>query len=83
MKLLTSLIFGAFFVFGAVSAQAQDFAKGLAAYETGDFATALKEWQPLAEQGDASAQFNLGVMYYGVVQDYALFCNHSARSPET
>ncbi len=29
---------------------AQDFSKGWAAYETGDFATALKEWKPLAEQ---------------------------------
>ena len=44
---------GAFFMFGAVSAQAQDYAKGLAAYQTGDFATALKEWRPLAEQGVA------------------------------
>jgi uncharacterized protein len=74
MKLLTSLIFGAFFMFGAVSAQAQDFDKGLAAYYTGDFSTALKEWRPLAEQGVAKAQYNLGLMYHngdGVVQDYA------------
>jgi hypothetical protein len=28
---------------------AQDFQKGLAAYDTGDFATALQEWKPLAE----------------------------------
>ena len=74
MKLLTSLIVGAFFMFGAVSAQAQDFAKGFAAYQTGDFATALKEWRPLAEQGNAQAQKNLGFMYKngkGVAQDYA------------
>ena len=74
MKLLTSLIVGAFFVFGAVSAQAQNFAKGFAAYETGDFATALKEWRPFAEQGNADAQNNLGVMYEngkGVARDTA------------
>ena len=74
MKLLTSLMVGAFFMFGAVSAQAQDWAKGFSAYEGGDFATALKEWRPLAEQGDADAQYNLGVMYDngdGVAQDYA------------
>ncbi len=50
-----------------------DFYKGLAAYDSGDFATALREWRPLAEQGDARAQFNLGVMYkngQGVPQDY-------------
>ena len=43
------------------------------AYNRGDYNTALKEWRPLAEQGDADAQFNLGVMYdmgLGVPQDY-------------
>ena len=29
-----------------------DFQKGLTAYEIGDYATALREWKPLAEQGD-------------------------------
>ena len=28
-----------------------DFQKGLTAYKSGDFATALREWKPLAEQG--------------------------------
>ena len=40
-----------------------DFQKGLIAYESGDYATALREWRPLAEQGNAGAQFNLGLMY--------------------
>ena len=44
-----------------VSASA-DFQKGLTAAQSGDFATALREWTPLAERGDASAQHNLGVM---------------------
>ena len=51
-----------------------DFQAGLIAYEQGDYATALKEWQPLAEQGDATAQYNLGLMYAqgkGVPQDDA------------
>ena len=49
-----------------------DYQKGLAAYANGDHATALREWKPLAEQGNASAQSNLGVMYergQGVPQD--------------
>ena len=49
------------------------FQKGLDAANRGDFATALREWRPLAEQGDASAQNNLGFMYVygkGVLQDY-------------
>ena len=52
---------------------AQDLQKGLEAYQSGDYQTALNEWSPLAEQGDASAQSNLGVMYKsgdGVTQDY-------------
>ena len=50
-----------------------DYQKGLAAYKSGDFATTLREWTPLAEQGDADAQSNLGVMYkkgQGVLQNY-------------
>ena len=50
-----------------------DFQKGLAAYDRGDYATALREWTPLAKQGDASAQGNLGASYAlgrGVMQDY-------------
>ena len=31
--------------------------------DKGDYATALQEWRPLAEQGDAHAQFQLGNMY--------------------
>ena len=48
--------------------------EGVAAYDRGDYATALREWRPFAEQGNASAQFNLGVMYgngQGVTLDYA------------
>ena len=33
-----------------------DFQKGLDAHERGDFATALKEWTPLAKQGNAAAE---------------------------
>lgn len=40
-----------------------DFAAGLHAYEAKDYATAVKEWLPLAEAGDAASQFNLGLMY--------------------
>ena len=53
---------------------AQDFQKGLAAAQAGDFATALQEWTPLAEAGDVNVQYNLGNMYRrgdGVPQDYA------------
>ncbi len=55
------------------TAHAQDFDKGLAAAQSGDYATALQEWRPLAELGNASAQSNLGFMYHvgrGVPQDF-------------
>ena len=49
-----------------------DFLAGLDAYKRGDYDTAMKEWRPLAEQGEAEAQWFLGSMYYqgkGVPQD--------------
>lgn len=60
--------------FISLTAFAADFQAGLDAYNKGDFATALKEWQPLAEQGDANAEYNIGLLYargQGVPQDYA------------
>jgi TPR repeat protein len=50
-----------------------DYQTGLDAYHHGDYETALKEWRPLAEQGNAKAQVSLGIMYsqgQGVPQDY-------------
>ena len=46
--------------------------EGYDAYERGDYDTALKEFRPLAEQGEMVAQWSLGVMYErgrGVPQD--------------
>ena len=66
--LIVTLAFGSFGV-----GWSGDFQKGVDAYEKGDYATALKEWTPLADQGHAKAQYNLGVAYAngeGVIQDY-------------
>ncbi len=49
------------------------FDEGVAAYQRGEYATALREWRPLAEQGHADAQFRLSVMYFngrGVALDF-------------
>ncbi len=49
------------------------FDKGVDAYYKGDYETALNKFSPLAEQGDSSAQFFLGLLYnngWGVAQDY-------------
>ncbi len=48
--------------------------EGLAAAKRGDYATALREFRPLAEQGNAQAQYYIGFMYRkgrGVPQDDA------------
>ena len=72
--LLRTTILSLALAFGAGAALAQDFQKGLAAAQEGDYATALQEWRPLAEQGNLTAQYNLGLLYdngWGVLQDYA------------
>ncbi len=61
------------------------FDEGVAAYERGDYETALREFRVLAEQGDASAQYNLALMYakgLGVPQDYAEAARWYRRAAE-
>jgi murein DD-endopeptidase MepM/ murein hydrolase activator NlpD len=58
---------------GFTGAAQADFESGLAAYYKLNYETALLEWQPLAEQGDARAAYQMGVLHYrgeGVRQDY-------------
>jgi hypothetical protein len=45
------------------AATAGPFEDAVAAYRSGDYAAALRVWRRLAEEGDADAQFRLGVMY--------------------
>ena len=69
-KLLVCIMF----VLLGTQMSAQEIDKGYEAYNDGDYATALKEWKPLAEQGYAFAQYNLGILYEygnGVPKDYA------------
>jgi TPR repeat protein len=49
-----------------------DFDKGQHAYSSGDYETAIAEWQVLADEGHASAQFGMGLIYangFGVPLD--------------
>ena len=58
----------------AVPISAGQFEDGVAAAEKGDYATAFQLWRPLAEQGNAAAQHNLGLLYnngQGVALNYA------------
>jgi hypothetical protein len=57
----------------AGTAVAGSFEDALSAQQHGDYATAMRLYKPLADKGDASAQYNLGTMYeagQGVTQDY-------------
>ncbi|MCY4141250.1 MAG: tetratricopeptide repeat protein [Rhodobacteraceae bacterium] len=60
-------------LFAAIgSVVAADRIAGIAALNRGDHAAALREFRPLAEQGDATARFYLGNMYdhgLGVAED--------------
>ena len=59
----SSAIFVAWLTFAAGTAVAASIEDGQAAYNLGDYKMALEIWRPLAEQGNARAQNNLGVMY--------------------
>lgn len=56
--------------------------KGAAAYEIGDYITALREWQPLAEQGNADAQLKLGVIYHRKRGDFKTATQWYRRAAE-
>ena len=68
---LTAFIMLVMMAGAAVAGPLED---GIAAYDRGDYATALRLFRPLAQQGVAEAQHNVGLMYYngkGVPQDYS------------
>ena len=70
MKLVVSIILLVLTV--THSASGQNFLAGADAYKHKDYATALKHWKPLAMEGDAWAQYEIGWMYYdgqGVIKD--------------
>jgi len=57
---------------GAASPTDEAYQRGKTAYDRQDYATALREWQPLAQQGHPAAQTALGWMYergQGVARD--------------
>jgi TPR repeat protein len=67
-RLAPLLIAGALLAPGAHA----DFEAGLAAADRGDYAEALRQWLPLAEQGYPSAQYNVALLYrngWGTARD--------------
>ena len=73
-NLVACLVIVAGTFLSAVQATYADFDDGMDAFQRRDYETALEEWQPLAEQGDARAQLEVGRLYIsgnGVPQDDA------------
>jgi TPR repeat protein len=71
--LKTTLVVLSLFCGAAGSVIAEPFEEGLEAFKGGNYRTAMRLLRPLAAQGDAKAQYNVGVMYeegLGVSIDY-------------
>ena len=67
------------------NAWAGPYEDGLAAFQRGDYSTALTEYRKAAEKGDVRAQMNLGTMYdngQGVSQDYRQAVKWYGRAAE-
>ena len=74
MKNLWLLILIVALLFAPAAPRADDLADGLKAYDAKDYKRAYDLLLPLAENGDAEAQFRVGDLYFdgkGVTRDYA------------
>jgi len=66
-KILLSLLFV------SLSLLANDYNKGVDAYNAGQYEQALTLWEPYAKEGNVKAQYNVAKLYYdgnGVKQNY-------------
>lgn len=55
-----AFLFAGFFAAAALAGPLED---GMVAYQEKDYLKAIQVWRPLAQAGDAAAQYRLGVMY--------------------
>ncbi len=73
LSAISLLVLAAALSWGLAGCASSDYQKGIKNYQPDDPAAAVRELRPLAERGNAEAQFNLGSLYYqgwGVPQDY-------------
>ncbi len=81
-KFFAAAMFAGAFITPAAAGPLED---GLDAYRGGDFLTALHVWRPLAESGNAAAQYRLGILYAegkGVAPDDAEAARWFQRAAE-
>ena len=70
-SLIRAIIVAVLVAFAAVPAWA-GFEEGQTAFDDGDYATAMAEWLPLAENENADARYHVGLLYrngLGVLRD--------------
>ena len=63
MRTFSRVLIATILVLFATVSWAGDFEKGWSAYSSSDYATALAEWQDLADTGDANASYGMGLLY--------------------
>jgi TPR repeat protein len=63
MRTTRTISFAALLFLLSTTASPADLPTAQAAYDTGDYATALSNWQQLADEGFVEAQFGLGLLY--------------------
>ena len=63
-KKLTFLLSLTFLFLFSGSVFADDFQDAVDAYKRKDYKTAYKLWLPIAEEGNAEVQYNLGLIYH-------------------
>ena len=80
-----ALVLGAGLLLAVPAAAADDFARGLPAYNAADYESAFDAWYPLAEENDAKAQAAVAFLYLkglGVRQDDARAADWYRRSAQ-
>jgi hypothetical protein len=80
-----ALVLGAGLLLAVPAAAADDFARGLSAYNAADYESAFDAWYPLAEENDAKAQAAVAFLYLkglGVRQDDARAADWYRRSAQ-
>jgi TPR repeat protein len=63
MRIFQTVILVATAIMLPAAGWCEDFAKGQDAYFSGDYPTAMTEWQPLADAGHMDGQFGMGLLY--------------------
>ena len=63
MSMLSRTVLAMFLLLLETSAVAGDIQKGWKAYSSTDYATALAEWQEIADAGDVNASYGMGLLY--------------------